>query len=273
MVGHASSGLDDAQEQQQQHVVDVDFGWICTKLYEHRASLNEIVDCSKQLREQVVVQHSNVDAASAAWSPTQTTAFERHVWRSENRRPGGGAEKKEEDAVQHFLHRLETNGYAIVDCHNNTDATAHHHHHHDDPLPVSSWHTTSRQQDQLSQYYLDQASRQGRSVRTDRVHFLSRAQAQTCGILDQYELLLGLAHFLNDNHHHQITSHNNNNNDPDGILHPIASSPYWQPVRPATTQRPLTLPRSVQFAEYGCGDYYVVRLCVCKRMLQCLLAY
>lgn len=205
------------------HNHDDDFGWICTKLYECSPLLNDHVDCGAQLRDAVVLQHSNRPAASAAWNLPQTAAFERML---------GGPQN-----VSTVLRRLNQQGYVIID-HVNSGST-------ESPSPFSLV-TTAEQQKQLSDYYLREASSQGPTIRTDRVHFLSRTQAAACNIQPQYDLLVGIANYLNDHHHVTLS-----------LL--SSSSPHTQPAFPATLDQPLTLPRSLQFAEYGQGDYYIVR--------------
>jgi hypothetical protein len=193
-----------------------DFGWICTKLYECSAQLGKVVDCSASLQDAVVVQHSNCNAASMAWSPQQTADFERILG----------------DNISTWLRRLEADGYVVID-HNDNDNNG---------GSSFSLATSAAQQDQLSDYYLQETSCQGPTIRTDRVHFLSRAQAVVCGVEPQYDLLVGLANYLNDQQDQAI---------------PVSA--YMQPVFPATLEKQLTLPRSLQFAEYGKGDFYIVR--------------
>jgi hypothetical protein len=177
-----------------------------------------------------VVQHSNYDAAKFAWSPDQTATFQR-LLQSSRFSDSETTTDHDGNAVRGCIKHLTTRGYAVID--------------HDASVvqdPNFSLWTTAAQQDRLSDFYLEEVSSQGPTVRTDRVHFLSRAEAQTCGVQAQYDLLMGLAHFLND--------HLN-------LAAPV--SPHLQPVTPATIHRPLTLPRTLQFAEYAHGDYYVVR--------------
>jgi hypothetical protein len=206
-----------------------DFGWICTKLYEYRQQLGKHgVDCSTVLRH-VVVQHYNqlpadpgLDAASAAWSPQQTADFERSIL-GEN--------------ISTWLKRLETQGYVVIDhnekWHTTTESSF-------------SLATTAAQQNQLSEYYLHETTGQGDTIRTDRVHFLSRPEAVDCDIATHYDFLMGIANYLNERYHHHVQ---------DQVF---PTSPNMQPIPPATLERPLTIPRNVQFAEYGPGDFYTV---------------
>jgi hypothetical protein len=214
---------------------DEDFGWLCTKFYEYYDELDAVVDCSAHLLDRVLVQHSNCDAATFAWSAAQLASFERMLQHGYGRK-----NDRVDDAIRCFIDHLETFGYSIIDCDPSTTPTPTTHDQNDAAFTL---HTTAAQQSQLSDYYLHEASSQGPTVRTDRVHFLSRSEAESCGIAAQYDLLMGLAHLLND---HLPSS-------------PRHSSPYLQPVFPATVERPLALPRSLQFAEYAHGDYYVVR--------------
>lgn len=221
-----------------------DFGWICTKFYECSAKLGAVgVDCSVQLRDFVVVQHSNCDAATAAWSAEQAASFERMLSLS---LLGNDNQYYDVSPTTVVLDRLDAQGYVIIDHKDGADIGD------DDCSNAFSLETTATQQELLSNYYFKHgASSQGASIRTDRVHFLSRAQAAACGVEVQYDLLMGIAHYLNNNYGEQ------QQRAPQAVGAP--TSTWMQPVFPATVDRPFTLPRSLQFAEYGLGDYYIVR--------------
>ena len=74
------------------------------------------------------------------------------------------------------------------------------------------------------------------SSRTDTVAFLNRKDAIECDLEDEYDFLLTIAGYLNDNFD-------------------LYASPY-KPILPATKDKPLTNPFNVQMAEYGWKDYY-----------------
>ena len=91
-------------------------------------------------------------------------------------------------------------------------------------------------QRQALSHYLVQKTNQGKDVRTDTVHFLVRDEATFCGFEEHFDTLMGIASFLNDNLSFRDSPH--------------------MPVRPATEECPLTIPNSVQLAEYGENDFY-----------------
>ena len=212
--------------------IDTDaFAWVCKKFYEYREPLEMAgVDCFEPLRR-VVVQLCNtlpadpgIHAATARWSPEQQRQFESLL------------PSEDDGGIRGLLEKLDKKGFVVIDCtkdeRDNTTTTT------TAPCPLT---TSVSNQNKLSTY-LAETTGQGDAVRTDRVHFLSRPQAVNCGIAPQYDLLMGLAHYLN---HHQDQ--------------PIPRSECLQPIAPATTSRQLTVPRTIQFAEYGANDFYTVR--------------
>lgn len=220
--------------------LDTDFAWICTKFYEsklcslgnHHKDDNAVVDCGG-LRN-VIVQHYNqrpahpgLDASSAAWTEQQTTAFEERILGDSD--------------ISTVLERLEEQGYVVIDQPNEADTT--------ESSSSFSLATTAAQQEMLSAYYLHETTGQGDSVRTDHVHFLSRDEAVACDIQPQYDFLMGIASYLNEHQDHAI----------------LPASDFMQAIPPATFEKPLTIPESLQFAEYGPGDFYAVRSCLRTR--------
>lgn len=206
-------------------VADADWGWICTQLYENRERWKGLVECNGALRE-AVVQHyqrwpadPGLDAASAAWTSAQQAFIADHY------RLG------KDDTI--IWKRLKAQGYVVIDWKDENQKTN---------SESFSLATTLEQQERLSEYYLHETTCQGDTVRTDRVHFLSRAEAVASGMEGPYDFLMGLAHYGNDH------------------WHPVApSSRDMQPIPPATLERPFTIPKCLQFAEYGHGDFYTVR--------------
>lgn len=116
------------------------------------------------------------------------------------------------------LHQLEQQGYVVLD----------------NVLPK----TNDRQHEQLSEY-LHEKTNQGSNVRRDTVHFVSQAEAQACGMQDHFHELMAIATHLNDLQDDHLRSSPNN------------------AVRPATLEQPLTVPKSIQLAEYGKDDFYI----------------
>mmetsp|Transcript_1441 Transcript_1441/g.2839 ORF Transcript_1441/g.2839 Transcript_1441/m.2839 type:complete len:318 (-) Transcript_1441:15-968(-) len=88
----------------------------------------------------------------------------------------------------------------------------------------------------LLDQYLHHKTNQHASIRTDSVHFLSRDEAESCGFQEHYDTLMGIATYLNDNLD-------------------MKSSPHI-PMNPATQENPLTIPNSIQLAEYAENDFY-----------------
>ncbi|GKY98455.1 hypothetical protein MPSEU_000802900 [Mayamaea pseudoterrestris] len=78
---------------------------------------------------------------------------------------------------------------------------------------------------------------QGDHIRTDHVHFHSRQVAETRGWAEPFDLLMACATILNDQLH-------------------LPPSPSYTPIHPATLERPLTVPKEIQYAEYKHGDFY-----------------
>jgi 2OG-Fe(II) oxygenase superfamily len=102
-------------------------------------------------------------------------------------------------------------------------------------LDVDAPKTTLRQHEMLSNYLVEKTN-QGVQTRTDTVHFLTRKQASDCGLDEHFDLLMGIASHLNEHFPFEPTL-------------PV-------PLAPATADRPLTIPRSIQVAEYAHGGYY-----------------
>lgn len=196
-----------------------DFGWICLKLYECRELLEAAgVDCYEALRG-VVAQHFNqlpadpgIDAETTSWNEKQQRRFEEFLG---------------DDAIEHVLARLDREGFVVNDG--------------------DSLKTKTAAQDKLSSY-LSHTTGQGDTVRTDRVHFLTKAQATTCGIQEEYDILMGLAAYFNSEQDQKV---------------PV--SEYEQPIAPAVLDKQLTVPRLLQFAEYGENDFYTVSIFLSSR--------
>jgi 2OG-Fe(II) oxygenase superfamily len=85
--------------------------------------------------------------------------------------------------------------------------------------------------------FLQHKTGQCPTIRTDTVAFLSRDDANHCGLQHHYDLLMGISSFLNAHFDFEPTSH--------------------AAIGPATQQEPLTNPNRIQASEYGKGDFYV----------------
>jgi hypothetical protein len=87
----------------------------------------------------------------------------------------------------------------------------------------------------LSKYLLEKTG-QARNIRRDTVAHMDREVATACGLSHHYDLLMGIASHLNDNLEFE-------------------DSPYT-PLHPATEEKPLSIPKGIQLAEYGENDFY-----------------
>lgn len=112
------------------------------------------------------------------------------------------------------LTNIEENGYAIINS---------------GPL-------VSRLSQEKMSTYIKAKSGQKKEVRTDTVGFLEREDCEQIGLLHHYDLMLGIASYLNENLKFQYSPHN--------------------PILPASVDNQLTIPKTLQLAEYGKGDFY-----------------
>jgi hypothetical protein len=145
--------------------------------------------------------HPGYDAESARLA--QTGTLERIL----NSVPG-------KTAYDH-LQELQMNGFVVVD---------------------NTIETSKDSNDMLGQYLWHKTG-QGDEIRTDTVSFLSRDDAVSCGLGVHFDVLMGLASYLNHNLH-----------IPPSVALPIS---------PASHDKPLTIPEDIQAAEYGKGGFYV----------------
>jgi hypothetical protein len=98
---------------------------------------------------------------------------------------------------------------------------------------------TTTESHALLSKFLVQDTGQGKAVRTDKVHFLNFKESVQCVLQDQFRLLMSCGTLLNENEK----------------LLDFPNSPY-EPLPPATKDRPLTVPLDIQLAEYGLDDFY-----------------
>jgi hypothetical protein len=181
-----------------------DFGTLCAKIYESQASYGMIGIDTSNLRELVrdhfktVRPHTGYDAEfSRANKDIIESIF-------------GDHNKKHSS-----LDALKIKGYVTLDTRIKTDKKAN---------------------EKLSTF-LRKKTKQSSSIRSDTVSFLDKNDANRCGLESQFEILLGIASFLNENVDFEATN--------------------YDPLLPGTKGNPLTTPRTIQAAEYGKGEFYV----------------
>lgn len=219
---------------------DADYEFLCNKLWDVRLEVSSWMDCPLDITpiRKIVADSLNMrvgdapigyDASTAAWAGSSSVS---DLFEKHN---------------VNALDELYTQGYTVID---------------------TPWTTPSKSHDQMSKYLTD-VTDQGDHVRRDKVHFLSLKHAQSCGVSDQYQLLMGVAHYLNvhydetQNDEYNETreeTKNKNANDPGGGVSNRRSfrvSPH-EPLLPGTHDRPLSIPNDIQLAEYGHDDFYVV---------------
>jgi len=97
----------------------------------------------------------------------------------------------------------------------------------------TSFHISSKSQKDISQYLVETT---GDAYRKDMVHFLTKPQAIEAGLGEHYDMLLSIATYLNNNLKFRKSENN--------------------PIAPATTEDPLTVPRMIQLAQYTEGGFY-----------------
>jgi hypothetical protein len=88
---------------------------------------------------------------------------------------------------------------------------------------------------QLSKCLLEKTG-QSRTVHRDTVAHMDREVASACGLSHHYDLLMGIVSHLNDNLDFEMAPHTL--------------------LRPATKEKPLSIPKGIQLAEYGENDFY-----------------
>ncbi|CAB9496291.1 2OG-Fe(II) oxygenase [Seminavis robusta] len=199
-----------------------DFGWICQKFYESRATFDDdhgfqLLDLSS-LREEVF-QHVNSNnqpshPGNLASDSKQSSHNNDNVMEQLFQTSLSSASNSKE-----VLQELQSKGFVQL---------------HGGPK-------TSDQSNMNLSKYLLQKTGQGRKIRRDTVAFLDREQAKPCGLEGHCDLLMGMADYLN--RHLDLSF--------------IDSSTGYAPIAPATILAPLTTPSKIQAAEYGLGDFYV----------------
>ena len=214
-----------------------EFGWICVRFHEEKGAFAGL-DHSRLRR--AVARHFNslgphpgYDAHASHWCAADADADPTATAEEAAAARAASAALVRSLLPAARLAELRENGFVVVDgAFFATETTR---------PPAAAAKDKEEQHEQLAKHLARAAARTGQAaqgVRTDRVAFLSRAEARGCGLQGEYDLLLAVAAHLNDH-------------APD-VVEP---SPF-EPVPPGTAARPLTNPRHVQAAEYGPGDFY-----------------
>jgi hypothetical protein len=217
-----------------------DYGMICAKLYESQCSYHEEIHNNKQLR-QVVKDHFSKQKPHTGYDAMLSS--------------------KTEDLVASTLLLQSRCSAAVIDDNNdddddddeddNTDKTDNEYHPPQhlqikkllDTLQSKGFVTidtklkTSRKSNDKLSTFLHKKTKQDSAIRSDTVAFLDMNDAKTCGLEDQFELLMGMASFLNE--------------------HLVLEDSGFDPLSPGTKSRPLTNPRNIQAAEYSHGEFYI----------------
>ncbi|GMH67462.1 hypothetical protein TrST_g2080 [Triparma strigata] len=196
------------------------FGWICVKFYEERRKFKGLNHSG--LRRATAEHFNSLPPhpgydAHAPWSVTDAdpsmTSSETDL---ASEASAALVRSLFPDSV---LEELSEEGFVVID---------------------DAFSTSPAAANSLTEHLTEAAKRtnQSVSIRTDRVAFLSRSDARSCGLQSEYDMLMAVAPFLNDN-----------------VLWTVEKSSH-APVSPGTAARPLTNPRNIQVAEYGEGDFY-----------------
>jgi len=174
-----------------------DFGWVCTKFHECKDSFTGL-------------DHSNLD--------------EEVMQHFEHIPPNTGfhaSERSDENLMEtlfkneySMISQIQEKGYYVFDTN----------------LKTSSY-TNAK----LSSV-LTEKTGQHESIRSDAVKYLTQDGAEECGAINEYNLLMAVASYLNE--------------------HLEFEPSEYDPVFPGTEQNPLTNPGVIQAAEYSEGEFY-----------------
>lgn len=224
-----------------------DLAWVCSRLLECSEALEEVLGIdviSSALRPVVVGLHSSrppdpgVAAVDAEWSRRQQSQFENLIICNNNGNKASSISRAAE--IELWIDKLQTEKFIVMDSSPGEPNES------SSPVSGESPLTTSTTNHEfLSDYVASESTGQGENIRTDQVHFLSRPQALDCGVEEQYDLLMGIANFLN-------------RNIDETKLSETDASKQSLPMSPGTFEKPLTNPSRIQFAEYGQDDFYIV---------------
>ena len=183
-----------------------DFGWLCQKLYENRDSFKDDIDIA-HLRDEVF-SHVNRQPPHPGHNAASTELAHMNVIEDL-------FNSVTEKSSQDVLDELSKTGFVVLD---------------------NTVKTTKEMHENLGNY-LNLKTGQSKDIRRDTVAFLEREDAQACGLGSHFNVLMGIASYLNENYDFKAS--------------------VRSPIAPATVQNPLTNPIGIQAAEYGKGDFYV----------------
>mmetsp|Transcript_21645 Transcript_21645/g.32422 ORF Transcript_21645/g.32422 Transcript_21645/m.32422 type:complete len:363 (+) Transcript_21645:626-1714(+) len=197
-----------------ENINESDCGTICAKLYESQCAYGEetLQKCNGNLRQVVKKHfssqrpHTGYDAQISKTDKVQSIVFQD----GKNSSNDGSIDQKHD-----LLRVLKEKGFVTIDTQLKTSVES--------CVKLSA--------------FLQKKTKQDSSIRSDTVAFLDRDDAQACGLSEQFEVLMGMANFLNEN---LIFKHTG-----------------YEPLLPASKDRPLTNPRNIQAAEYREGEFYV----------------
>ena len=181
-----------------------DFGTFCAKLYESQF-LSGVIGIDRSHLRQLVRDHFKSVKPHTGYDAELSRPSEEIV-----ESLFGPHEKKHS-----ILHVLKMKGYVTLDTNFKTDEKAN---------------------SKLSTF-LCKKTKQSSSIRSDTVSFLNKEDARMCGLDTQFDVLLGIASYLNENMDFEATA--------------------YEPLLPGTNRKPLSTPRTIQAAEYGKGEFYV----------------
>ncbi len=254
---------------QMENISENDHGMICAKLYESQCAY----EFELETTETTTATDATTATATTATATTATTAVKskskslqscndnlrrvvRKHFSSQRPHTGYDAQLSRTEKVESILF-----GNANGNANGNTNAKNNNNHQSVSSVSSVSWvlgtlkergfvtidtelKTTTESCHKLSTF-LQKKTKQDSSIRSDTVAFLDADDAHSCGLDEQFELLMGIANFLNEN---------GNENENGSFEFEYTG---YEPLPPGTKERPLTNPRNIQAAQYGKGEFYV----------------
>lgn len=186
-----------------------DYGMICAKLYESQCAYIRPIRNNQNLRDIVKSHfsmqrpHTGYDAMLSKTDKVLSTLL------------SDGSSLSDMNDVTKLLETLKDRGYVTIDTNLRT----------------------SKESNRKLSTFLQNKTIQDSSIRSDTVAFLDKNDVSKCGLEDQFELLMGMASFLNENMSFDDTG--------------------YDPLLPGLKDLPLSNPRNIQAAEYSHGEFYV----------------
>lgn len=207
-----------------ENINENDYGAICAKLYESQCTFNE---SRKQNSNTAIDNNQNLRQIVKDYFSKQTphTGYDASIFKNNEKvesillssttTTSKGEEGSNPNTINEILQTLQQKGYVTIDTNLKTNREAY--------TKLSS--------------FLQKKTKQDTSIRSDTVAFLDINDGKQCELQNQFDVLMGMAAFLNDNLTFEECE--------------------FEPLLPATREKPLTNPRNIQAAEYGFGEYYV----------------